>query len=329
MDTYAKKKIIYWTDDYTKEIKKLENKKNLTKEEKQLLTKLRKQRKSQTNSLTKQYKLINCNIGCKNTLLEAGSPNQLPKSMKKTFGYSKPLIKIFTKRRKDLFKNKTNVLIDNFYENFSSESKKKLLKEGAISDCKLPLNLTGGSIIYENGRNIKTDETFHGKPFFRKVFYYDETSKDIEKKIRLQKAADVEVAITSILMKNPFPNIVTFYDINDKYIEMEELDIISKLDKTKLIEVMFLVKDFLQSLGIIYIDWKPDNIGISKDGTYKLFDFDASGIIDVNNPNVWIVEPLEYYSYRKAIENGITDPKEIDNYAFNKEIVNATNYRFK
>jgi len=142
MDTFAKKKIIYWIDDYTKEIKKLENKKNLTKEEKILLKKLRKQRKSQTNSLTKQYKLINCNIGCKNTLLETGSPNHLPKSMKKTFGYSKPLIKIFTKRRKDLFKNKTNVLIDNFYENFSPETKKKLLKEGAISDCTFPINLT-------------------------------------------------------------------------------------------------------------------------------------------------------------------------------------------
>jgi hypothetical protein len=142
MDTFANKKTIYWTSDDTKEITKLEKKKNLTKEEKILLKKLKKRRKSQRNNLTKQYKLINCNIGCKNTLLEAGPPNQLPESMQKLFGNSKPLIKIFTKRRKDLFKNKTNVLIDNFYENISPETKKKLLKEGAISDCTFPINLT-------------------------------------------------------------------------------------------------------------------------------------------------------------------------------------------
>jgi len=145
----------------------------------------------------------------------------------------------------------------------------------------------------------------------------------------LEKAATAEIAIANVLIKNPFPNIVTIFDVNNKYIELEHLDTTSKLDKTKLIEVMRLTKDFLQSLGIIYIDWKPDNIGISEDGIYKLFDFDASGLLDVNN-NVWIVKPIEeYYSYRKAIENGITDPNEIDNYAFNKEIVNAKNYRFK
>jgi hypothetical protein len=32
------------------------------------------------------------------------------------------------------------------------------------------------------------------------------------------------------------------------------------------------VKDFLQSLGIMYIDWKIDNIGVSNVGAYKLFD---------------------------------------------------------
>ena len=129
MDTFAKKKIIYWTEDYTKKIKKLENKKNLTKEEKQLLVKLRKQKKEQINNLKKNYKLYNCNVNCKNTLLEPGPPNQIPKTMRKEFHNSKKLIKIFTKRRKDIFKNKTNVLIDNFYENVSEETKKNLIKD--------------------------------------------------------------------------------------------------------------------------------------------------------------------------------------------------------
>jgi hypothetical protein len=91
--------------------------------------------------------LYNCNINCKNTLLEPGPPNQVPKTMQKEFHNYKPIIKAFTKRRKDIFKNKRNVLIDNFYEKTSELDKKKLLKEGAISDCIIPLKSTGGSMI--------------------------------------------------------------------------------------------------------------------------------------------------------------------------------------
>ena len=327
METYVDKKVKYWTKDYNKEIEKLEKNKNLTKEEEKLLTKLKKQRKSQIMILKKNYKLENCNINCKNTILESGSPNQLPKSMKKKFNYNKPLIKILSKRRKDIFKNKTNVLRENFYENTPDQIKKKLIKEGAISQCISPSsNLTGGSIIFENSKMIKTNETFDGKPFFRKVFYIDETN--MENQLRLEQAAKTEIYIVKLLMKNPDANIVTYYDVNDKYVEMEELDITSKLDKNKVIETMERVKEFLQSIGIMYIDWKPDNIGISKDGIYKLYDFDASGVVELKNPNVWIVKPLEYYSYRKAIENGITDPKEIDNYSFVKGLDIVDKYRY-
>lgn len=314
MDTFAEKKVKYWTGDYTKEIKKLENK-NLTKEEKQLLIKLKKQRNEQISILKKQYKLYNCNINCKNTLLEAGPPNKIPKYMHKEFHNSKELIKIFTKRRKEVFKNKTNVLKDNFYENIPEQTKQKLIKEGAISDCNLPSNLTGGSIIFKDGTKIKTDETFNGKPFFRKVFYYSEPPRENQ-----IIAAENEYKIVKILIENPFPNIVTFLNINKDYVEMEELDITSRLNKKELIDTMRKTKDFLQSLGIMYIDWKPDNIGISKDGTYKLFDFDVSGLIDLKT-NEWIVKPLEYWSYNKAIENGFTTPKQIDDYSFEYGIV--------
>jgi isoleucyl-tRNA synthetase len=153
METFAEKKTKYWTQDYSKQIKKLENKNNLTKEEQQLLNKLKKQLKEQIKILKKNYKLINCNINCKNTLLEPGPANKIPKE----FQYSKELIKIFTKRRKDVFKNKTNILKDNFYENIPEKDKNKLLKEGAISDCVIPFpnpnnNLTGGSVIFKDGK---------------------------------------------------------------------------------------------------------------------------------------------------------------------------------
>jgi hypothetical protein len=64
-------------------------------------------------------------------------------------------------------------------------------------------------------------------------------------------------------MDNPHPNIVTYYDVNHRYLDMEELDTPHsnenfynnlKNDKDEILEVMMEVKDFLQNLGIMYID---------------------------------------------------------------------------
>ena len=315
MDTYVKKKVNYLINDNDKEIADLEKKK-LTKDEKQKLEILKKKRKEQQIYLENEYKLYNCNINCKNTLLEPGPPDKIPQYMRKKFGNSKELIDIFSKQRKAIFKNKNNILIDNFYEKIPEKTKNEFLREGAISNCVLPSNQTGGSMIFKDGHMKKTDETFNGKPFFRKVFYYDETNSDIEKKTRLAQAAEAEIAIVNILMNNPHPNIATYYQVNKDYVEMEELNTSAKKNQTEIIQTMTKVKDFLQSLGIMYIDWKDDNIGIANDGTYKLFDFDVSGVVDLKT-NKWIVKPLEYWSYNKAIENGCKSPKQIDDFAFN------------
>ena len=85
-------------------------------------------------------------------------------------------------------------------------------------------------------------------------------------------------------------------------------------------EVMSKVKDFLQDLGIMYIDWKFDNLAKSEDGTYKLFDFDASGLIDLLSKE-WILEPQHYWNYNEAIKNGCITPKEIDDWGFNYNII--------
>jgi hypothetical protein len=211
MNTYVKKKVDYWINDDDKEIADLEKKKKLTKEEKTKLEDLKKKRKEQQIYLEDQYKLYNCNINCKNTLLEPGPPDYISKYMRKKLGNSKELIDIFTKKRKEIFKNKENVLIDNFYEKTPDKIKNQFLKEGAISNCILPLpnNQSGGSYIFKNGSIIKTDETFNGKPFFRKVFYYSNPPT----KYQIQ-AAETEFKIANILIKNPFPNIVTFYEID-------------------------------------------------------------------------------------------------------------------
>ena len=88
------------------------------------------------------------------------------------------------------------------------------------------------------------------------------------------------------------------------------------MDIGEIKRVMSDVKSHLQSLGIMYIDWKLDNIGISSDGELKLFDFDVSGVIN-NESGEWIIEPPKYWSYKNAIKNGMENPVDIDNFLFN------------
>jgi hypothetical protein len=57
----------------------------------------------------------------------------------------------------------------------------------------------------------------------------------------------------------------------------------------------------LHNLGVVYIDIKADNVGFSTfDQTYKLFDFDCSGIIHPQDPKRWQNRPFEGYRYREV-----------------------------
>jgi serine/threonine protein kinase len=160
----------------------------------------------------------------------------------------------------------------------------------------------GGSKQFRGTTVTNLDEKFNGMSFFRKY-----------------GASISELAICKILKNNPHPNIVKIYRITDSYIDIELLTPIiteKDYDKNTLISEAVLAKNHLQSLGIMYIDWKPDNIGIDKYGKYKLFDFDLSGIT-TSDGKKWEVRPAPYsWSYRQAIANGLKDPKEIDDFAF-------------
>ena len=159
----------------------------------------------------------------------------------------------------------------------------------------------GGSKQYKNGVITNLNEKFNSLNFFRK---YGSSISEHE--------------IGSILQNNPHPNIVKVYRITDKYIDIEEVKPIISIknyNKKELISAANLAKKHLQNLGIMYIDWKPDNLGIGTDGTYKLFDFDASGITTSNSKD-WQIKPSHYWSYRQALANGLKDPKEIDDFAF-------------
>ena len=163
----------------------------------------------------------------------------------------------------------------------------------------------GVSRIYTLDGHFTTDPKLlhEGKYIFRKM------TNDIGEK-----------KICELLMNNPHKNIIKIYGIGKDYIDMELLNTdMDSIDKSVIKTKMLNVKAYLQSLGIMYIDWKLDNIGISEDGEIKLFDFDISGTID-NKTKKWIIEPKKAWSYNNAIQNGMITPTEIDNYAFDREI---------
>ena len=147
-----------------------------------------------------------------------------------------------------------------------------------------------------------------GKEFFRKMT----PDRDYNKG---------QKEICELLMKHPHKNIVKIYAVTKDYIDMELLNIrLRKVDMNKLQKDMMEVKTFLQSLGVMYIDWKLDNIGIGNDGEFKLFDFDVSGLLDTNT-HKWIIKPpTDFWAYNNAVENGMITPVDIDNYAFKEGI---------
>jgi len=119
-------------------------------------------------------------------------------------------------------------------------------------------------------------------------------------------------------MKNPHPNIATYFFIDNNYVDMEELNT-KNIVQEEIIEPMLKVKNFLQKLGIIYIDWKIDNIGKDKNGIYKLFDFDGSGLVDISSQK-WIIKPVDTFSYKEALKQGSKTPKEIDDWSFQNNL---------
>jgi hypothetical protein len=153
------------------------------------------------------------------------------------------------------------------------------------------------SIQYNGTEHILLNETFNGLPFFRK------------------NIGAIEYMIYQILMENPHPNLVKVYRLTKTFVDMELLTPVNDLeeyDETSILMAAHEAKDHLQGIGIFYIDWKSDNLGVTEKGNYRLFDFDGSGIFQEE----WIIEPLPYWSYRQAQEKGLKVPKEIDDFAF-------------
>ncbi len=142
----------------------------------------------------------------------------------------------------------------------------------------------------------------------------------IFRKILSQKANN-EYDIVHFLQNFPDykeQNIVMIYDVTPEYIDMEELVTnFKKSDPDRYVETMRNAKSFLQSIGIMYLDWKEENTGKSKDGQYKLFDFDAAGIANLET-NTWIIEPIYLNSYGR---DKYLPPKALDDLLFEQNMI--------
>jgi len=162
------------------------------------------------------------------------------------------------------------------------------------------------SKIYANGKVNDLYQLYECQPFFRKM-----------------TDSQNEFEIAKLIMESPCANIVKIYRITDTYIDMELLKPVSNMFRTRLNlgllrRDMLRAKIHLQKIGIMYIDWKYDNVGLDSKGHYKLFDFDASGII--NADGIWVRRPEQYNAWLNAVKTGFSDPKEIDNYVFSLEL---------
>lgn len=172
-----------------------------------------------------------------------------------------------------------------------------------------------------SGEINEIPNTHHGKPIFRK--YTDDPaqiriSKMLIKAQNENKNKYKSRSPTLTISKHIIKNYKVIDTKTNKYVDMEMLDTdLGQLSADELREIMTPVKNYLQSLGIVYIDWKPDNIGVDEDGNVKLFDFDCSGVVDLETKK-WIIEPQYCYNYRIAKQSGITDPFVIDNMSFNR-----------
>ena len=120
--------------------------------------------------------------------------------------------------------------------------------------------------------------------------------RSFTKNLNLSNSLDKrEYEIVSHLIKHPYQekckNIVTILDLTPEAIVMEKLDTNKKPDD-RFQSDMDAAVEYLNSIGIVYIDWKHDNIGFSHiDNCWKLFDFNVSGLVDLAKPLQWIVEP--------------------------------------
>lgn len=138
-------------EDIKKSLKKEtdeEKKKELTKKKQfweDIIQGLLKTQKENVKKIDKQKidedSKIFCNPGCVGTLFQETelSETDLEKMFEWAGDNKSTLIKDIKKTRKNLRKGRKTILKDNFYHAFDAKTKKRLIKEGALSGCAVGL----------------------------------------------------------------------------------------------------------------------------------------------------------------------------------------------
>jgi hypothetical protein len=123
---------------------------------------------------------------------------------------------------------------------------------------------------------------------------------------------NIEKYIASVVKSNPHPNIVTVYEVNDDYIEMEKLTTncggYSEDDLNN-------ARMYFMSNNIAYLDWTEDNFGKDAQGKTKVYDFNFSGLMNSDKAS-WRVEPWPGRVYIDSKNAGCKTPIEFEEYSF-------------
>jgi hypothetical protein len=133
-----------FTNDIINNLKKLFSKSKYldSKQKKEQIAKIEDPKSKATleSNLKKYY----CNKECKGTILEKGEPDKLPTELlkminKKIAKKGSPeydgIVKLIINQRKEIFKNKNDVLVDSFYEKLPKKDIDKMKQKNAVSGC--------------------------------------------------------------------------------------------------------------------------------------------------------------------------------------------------
>ena len=116
----------------------------------------------------------------------------------------------------------------------------------------MPLNTKRRTSKHRNKKTkrggTKTNKNVEKDPVYRKS--YEITKMNTEMQKRFRNSVIAETTIAKLLMDMNHPNIVRFFDVNENYIDMEELDMVfddlyDTTKRNKIIETMKTVKDYL------------------------------------------------------------------------------------
>lgn len=114
-------------------------------------------------------------------------------------------------------------------------------------------------------------------------------------------AAEIEIC-KRLMTAPPHPNVIQIFGVDETnhWIDMEflEVELPGHIPSSDIEAALA----HLHSVGCVYIDLKRDNVGFSRTTqTYKLFDFDMSGIVHPTDATQWLHLPPIGYIYKHLL----------------------------